>query len=140
MSRGVFTVTPDKRKTTCTVEYHNMEEAWTVDFDYKEIKSGWVDITATHFDHVFQSGTRTKRKYPSHIFRELVKRSINRQNFIDYLIEYHIVTNTILSDKYPSTWLAKMYPNDIYEIIRRAIIFDIGTKKICVEAIKRTLI
>ena len=131
MSQGLFTVTPNKAETKCDVSYHNQDEAWTVDFDYIKIKKGWVSVTVTYLDHIFGSGVRTKRTYPAHVFRELVRRSINRQKFVDYLIDYHIVTNTILSEKYPATWFARMYPNDIHEIIRRAIIFDIGTKKIC---------
>lgn len=131
MSKGLFTVIPNKMETICVVEYHNNEEAWSVEFDYQEVRSGWVQITATHLDHTFSSGTRTKRSFPVHVFKEMLKRSINHQQFTDYLMDYHITTNKILGDRYPSTWLTRMYPNGIHDIIRRALIFDLGTKKIC---------
>jgi hypothetical protein len=135
MSQGLFTVNPNRLETMCTVEYHNKTEKWTVEFDYRKIKAGWVHIKATHLDCIFRSGTRTKRKYPAHIFRELLKLSIHREKFVEYLIDYHIVTNKTLSEKYPTTWVSRMYPNEIYEIIRRALIFDLGTKKVCIQAI-----
>lgn len=136
MSQGLFTVNFDKVKKMCTVDYSNKYEALSVEFEYGKMKTGFIIITAIYLDRIFKSSARVKKKYNISFFRELVLKSTNQHNFVEALTVYHMLTNKDLTDKYCSTWFQKMYPNGIEEIIRRAILYDLGTKKFCIYAFK----